>query len=70
MASETTLEVTVPDMDCSSCVRAITSAVREIDPHATVAADLQSKKVVVGGAGAADKFIEAIRGAGFSVTAG
>jgi copper chaperone len=69
MASETTLEVTVPDMDCSSCVRAITSAVREIDPHATVAADLQSKKVVIGGDAVAQQFIEAIRGAGFSVKA-
>lgn len=69
MASETTLEVSVPDMDCSSCVRAITSAVREIDPNATVAADLQSKKVVVDGAGDAQTFIAAIRGAGFSVNA-
>jgi copper chaperone len=69
MPSQTTLEISVPDMDCSSCVRAITSAVREIDPNATVAADLQSKKVVVGGAGAAESFIEAIRGAGFSVKA-
>ncbi len=69
MASETKLEVSVPDMDCSSCVRAITSAVHEIDPKATVAADLQSKKVAIGGNGAAEAFIEAIQGAGFSVSA-
>ena len=69
MASETSLQVTVPDMDCSSCVRAITAAVREVDPHATVAADLQSKKVVIGGDAEARQFIEAIRGAGFSVAA-
>ncbi|GLR66436.1 hypothetical protein GCM10010909_11160 [Acidocella aquatica] len=68
MASETSLQVTVPDMDCSSCVRAITAAVQGVDPHATVAADLQSKKVVIGGDAQAQQFIEAIREAGFSVT--
>jgi copper chaperone len=69
MTSDTTLQVLVPDMDCSSCVRAITSAVQSVDPHATVAADLESKQVTIGGDGAAGLFIAAIRGAGFSVKA-
>ncbi len=67
--NDTTLQVLVPDMDCSSCVRAITSAVQSVDPRATVAADLVSKQVSIGGDGGAQAFIAAIRGAGFSVKA-
>ncbi len=65
----TRLEISVPDMNCASCVRAITAAVREVDPQASVDADLQSKRLVIGGAARGERFIEAIREAGFSVEA-
>lgn len=55
----------VPDMDCGSCVRAITDAVHRQDASATVAADLTTKRVQINGKG---DFAAAIESAGFTVS--
>jgi copper chaperone len=42
-----TLQLTVPNMACSACATTITHAVKEIDPSATVEADLKTKLVKI-----------------------
>lgn len=70
MAKSTPLQFKVPDMDCKSCVASIESAVHRIDADAHVAADLQTKHVIVGSDSAeAHQIIEAIEKAGFEVEA-
>jgi copper chaperone CopZ len=69
MAKSTPLQFDVPDMDCNSCVESITKAVHKIDPDASVSADLDSKRVVIGGEGEPHVFIKAIQDAGFEVKA-
>ena len=69
MAKSTPMQFDVPDMDCQSCVRSITEAVHLVDAGAQVAADLTTKRVVIGGTGAAQDYAAAIEAAGFSVKA-
>jgi len=56
-------------MDCDSCVQSITKAVHRLDPKAHVAADLATKRVVIGSDGQPHDFIAAIEAAGFIVNA-
>ncbi len=64
----------IPDMDCSACVRAITAAVHKLDAAAKVAADLATKHVRIGtasgGTASGHDFGKAIEAAGFTVAAG
>jgi copper chaperone len=69
MAQSTPMKFDVPDMDCQSCVRAITEAVHRVDAGAQLSADLATKRVVIGGTGAAQDYAAAIEEAGFSVKA-
>jgi copper chaperone len=41
------MEFKIPAMSCGHCVRAITEAVKALDPAAQVEVDLPSKNVVV-----------------------
>lgn len=59
----------VPDMECQGCVRAVTGAVQEIDPAASVNADLTSHVVEIVSTAPADSLGAAITGAGFTVQA-
>ncbi|MBU6418629.1 MAG: heavy-metal-associated domain-containing protein [Proteobacteria bacterium] len=61
------LQFTVPDMDCGGCVRSITDAIHKVDPVAKVEADLGTKLVKIGGAADAATYANAIEGAGFDV---
>jgi len=67
MAEPTALQITVPDMDCQGCVASITAAVKRIDAHASVAADLQTKHVSIDSRIAAHELTAAIENAGFKV---
>jgi copper chaperone len=69
MAESTPLQFTVPDMDCESCIAAITTAVRRIDAQASIAADLETKHVVIGSTVEAHEVAAAIEDAGFTVKA-
>jgi copper chaperone len=60
----------VPDMSCDGCVRSVTSAVKQIDQAAVVAADLEGKRVQVQSVASADALAAAIRDAGFTVEPG
>ena len=54
-------------MTCSGCVKAITGAVRDLDPSARVEANLETKLVAVASSATADTLAEAMRDAGFTV---
>jgi len=57
-------------MDCESCVASIKSAVHKIDADAHVAADLATKRVVIGTeTAAAHEIMQAIEQAGFEIKA-
>ena len=56
----------IPDMTCGGCARAITAAVQEADPAATLSVDLSGHLVAVTSTQPAAAFAEAIRGAGFT----
>jgi copper chaperone len=56
----------VPDMTCGGCVRAITNAVKEADPAATVAAELETHLLRIDSAKPAEALADVLREAGFT----
>jgi copper chaperone len=69
MAQSTPVQFEVPDIHCDGCVRAISKAVQKLDPAASVAADLETKLVVIGGTKEAHDYAAAIEAAGYSIQA-
>ena len=61
------MELTVRGMNCSPCVRAVTAAVRSIDPTAGVEADLATKSVAIDTAADIDLIKAAIQQAGYKI---
>lgn len=57
----------VKGMSCNHCARAVTEAVKEVDPSAEVTIDLARGAVDVVSAQPADKLAAAIREAGYEV---
>ena len=51
-----TIELTLPDMSCGHCQRAVTAAVLRVDPQAQVKVDLQTKVVAIESAQPVDVF--------------
>lgn len=62
-------QFTVPDMTCSGCVKAITTAIQRIDPTASVQADLASHRVDIQSTKPPADLAAAIDGAGFTAEA-
>ncbi|HEY2051408.1 MAG TPA: heavy-metal-associated domain-containing protein [Caulobacteraceae bacterium] len=54
-----------PEMSCGHCVSAIETAVKKVDPHAVVSADLASHQVTVETQVNSDRIAAAIRAAGY-----
>ena len=63
------MDITVPGMSCGPCARAVTNAVQSVDPSAEVAIDLETKRVSIETAAAADQVKAAIEQAGYKVDA-
>ena len=69
--SAQTLTLTVPDMTCDHCVRAVTEGVSPIAGVTAVDVDLATKRVTVTGTAVdRDAVVAAIDDAGFEVAAG
>jgi len=60
-------QFTVLGMSCGHCVRAVTEAVKEVDPAAEVQVDLGHKSVVVQSAVDRGKLGGAITAAGYEI---
>ncbi len=56
----------VEDMTCGHCASAISKAVKDVEPKATVEVDLAAKTVRVDGISDAEEIKEAISAAGFT----
>ena len=55
----------VANMGCGGCARAVTDALRGVDPGAEVSVDLDRREVAVASAAGADSLAGALRKAGF-----
>ncbi|TXH38881.1 MAG: copper chaperone [Rhodospirillaceae bacterium] len=55
----------VSDMTCGHCAGVVTEAVKGVDPKAQVSVDVMSKSVSITSAADNQKFIAAIREAGY-----
>lgn len=60
-----TIQFNVPDMSCGHCVSAITAAVQQVAPGATVTTDLASHKVSIEGSDDTAGVQQAILDAGY-----
>lgn len=61
-------EFTVDGMSCNHCVQAITRAVKEQDPAASVTIDLPSKSVTIESTLALDHLRQVVEAEGYPVT--
>ena len=59
------VDLRVDEMTCAHCVRAITQAVRSLEPEAKVEIDLSSKRVRVEGRSSSEDVIRALGAAGY-----
>jgi copper chaperone len=57
---------TLPDMTCEGCVRAVTGAIRALDPDATLTFDLPAHQVRIATSQQSAPVEAALRDAGFS----
>ncbi|QXX75752.1 heavy-metal-associated domain-containing protein [Methylovirgula sp. HY1] len=55
----------VPDMTCGHCVQTVETAIKRLDPAATVACDLDHKEVTVTTQIAAERIAAALADVGF-----
>jgi copper chaperone len=60
------LELTVDSMSCGHCVKAITQALKELDPAAQVQVDLPSKRVAVQTSQPREAVVAALDEAGYA----
>jgi copper chaperone len=60
------LRYTLPDMTCEGCVRAVTGAVRALDPGATLHFDIPAHQVRIATSQPAAPVEAALRDAGFT----
>jgi copper chaperone len=61
------LRYQVKGMSCGHCVKAITSAIHDVDPAAKVDIDLQAKDVAIETTASSESVIKAIEDAGYEV---
>lgn len=62
------LTLSVPDMSCGHCVKAITEAVKEIDTAAAVSTDLAAKTVRIETLADSAKILKSLDDAGYPAT--
>lgn len=58
----------VTGMTCGGCARAVTNAVHQVDPAASVEVNLGAKKVAVTSSASRDRLHKAIEEAGYQVS--
>jgi len=60
------IQFNIPQMSCGHCARAVTEAVKEVDPQAKVDVDLAAKKVSVESQAERQKLVHALAEAGYA----
>lgn len=64
------LTLSVPDMSCGHCVKAITEAVKEVDTAATVSTDLATRTVRIETLAESAKILKSLDDVGYPATLG
>ncbi len=59
------MEFSIPDMSCGHCVKAITQALAQLDPAATLSVDLPTRTITVQTAQEREKVAAALAEAGY-----
>lgn len=59
------MKLRVDNMSCGGCVRAVTAAIRAVDPAASVEATLETRDVSVTTAAPRERIVAALAAAGF-----
>jgi copper chaperone len=59
------IQFNIQAMSCGHCVKAVTEAVKSVDPHATIDVDLGTKRVTVESQAQREKLVEALTEAGY-----
>jgi copper chaperone len=60
------IEFNIEAMSCNHCVKAVTEAVKGVDPQAQVDVDLASKRVKVESQAPRERLVEALDDAGYT----
>lgn len=59
------IEMTINDMTCGGCLNSITRVVQQLDPNASVVADIRTKHVKIDSVLSRDAVVAAIANAGY-----
>ncbi|MDO5102862.1 MAG: heavy-metal-associated domain-containing protein [Lautropia sp.] len=59
------IQFQIPDMSCKHCERAVTEAVKQVDPNASLTVDLDNRQVTIGSSTEAAAFAKALSEAGY-----
>lgn len=60
------IQFNIQSMSCGHCVKAVTEAVKSVDPQAQVQVDLGTKEVKVETQAAREKLVQALADAGYA----
>jgi copper chaperone len=60
------IDMTIPDMTCGGCARAVSAAIKTVDPTAEIAADVSARKVQIKTFASAAALQQAVVEAGFT----
>ena len=64
-----TIDLTLPSMTCSHCVKTVTATAQRLDPAAQVQADLATHRVTVQTTAARDALVQALADEGYRASA-
>ena len=64
------LTLNIPAISCGHCVRAVTEAVRELDPGATVNVDIAAKRASIDTSAATPDLLARLEQEGYPATVG
>jgi copper chaperone len=60
------IDMTIPDMTCGGCARAVSAAIKTVDPTAEIATDVATRKVQIKTFASAAALQQAVVEAGFT----
>jgi copper chaperone len=60
------IDMTIPDMTCGGCARAVSAAIKTVDPTAEIATDVAARKVQIKTSASAAALQQAVVEAGFT----
>lgn len=59
------INLTIPDMSCGGCAKAVTNIIRSVDANAGVEINIAAKSVAVSGIADSQAVLDALKAAGY-----